>query len=81
MVQIIYKWVIGIFNHPINVFKGNWFRLFNKNEKLYHARYQKCIFCQEHEQTPIGIVCGMCGCPLESKLRVKEEKCELDKWK
>lgn len=31
--------------------------------------------------TPIGEVCGLCGCPLKSKLRVKNEKCELDKWK
>jgi len=27
-----------------------------------------------------GVGCGICGCPLQSKLRVPMEKCPSDKW-
>lgn len=81
MVTLFKKWIIGIINHPINIIKGNWFRFRNKENKLYLERYSKCNLCGDKEMTPIGEVCGRCGCPLKSKLRVKEEKCELDRWK
>lgn len=25
-------------------------------------------------------ICSQCGCPIKSKVRVKEEKCNLNKW-
>lgn len=78
---MVKKWIKGILNHPINIIKGNWYRLINKHYWLYYARYARCKHCKELEDTPIGEVCGLCGCPLDSKLRVIEEKCELDKWK
>ena len=74
------KWLVGIFTHPINIIKGNWFRFTNKYEKLYYSRYKECIFCEERQKSPIGEICGLCGCPLESKLRIAEEICELDRW-
>ena len=80
MINVLKKWIIGLFTHPISIIKGNWFRFKDKNHKLYTFRYKKCKFCKEKENTPIGEVCGLCGCPLKSKLRVIEEKCELDKW-
>lgn len=27
-----------------------------------------------------GLKCGICKCPLSTKLRSKSEKCPLDKW-
>ena len=27
-----------------------------------------------------GLKCNSCGCPLSTKLRVKNESCPLDKW-
>ena len=77
---ILKKWIIGLFTHPISIIKGNWFRFKDENHKLYTIRYKKCRFCEKKENTPIGEVCGLCGCPLESKLRVAEETCELNKW-
>lgn len=78
---LLKKWIIGIFKHPINIIKGNWYRLKNDKYLLYINRYSKCKFCEELEKTPIGEVCGICGCPLKSKLRVEEEKCEMNRWK
>lgn len=75
------KWLIGVLTHPINIIIGNWFRLRDHNTKLYNIRYKQCQNCTEKEDTPIGEVCGICGCPLKSKLRVVNETCELDKWK
>lgn len=79
--NLIKKWIRGILDHPIIIIKGNWFRLKDKNYRLYIIRYKKCKFCKELEDTPVGEVCGLCGCPLKSKLRVAEETCELNKWR
>lgn len=78
--ELLIKWFKGIFNHPIAILKGNWFRFKDKNNTLYTNRYNKCKTCLDLEDTPIGEVCGICGCPLKSKLRVPEETCELNKW-
>lgn len=74
------KWIIGIFTHPINIIKGNWRNIKNKNKDLYNNRYEFCRFCAERQDSPIGEICGICGCPLKTKLRVEEETCELDKF-
>lgn len=79
--ELLNKWVKGILSHPFSIFKGNWFRITNQKKSLYNKRYEICRNCPEIENTPIGEVCGICGCPLKSKLRVKEEMCELDKWR
>lgn len=78
--KLLKKWLIGIFTHPINIIQGNWKNLRDKNRNLYETRYKICKFCKEKEDTPIGEVCGICGCPLKTKLRVEEETCELDKF-
>jgi hypothetical protein len=28
----------------------------------------------------LGDICNECGCILDAKARVKDEKCELNKW-
>jgi hypothetical protein len=77
---ILFKWLKGLITHPFNIIKGNWFRIKDENHALYKTRYKQCKTCFELEDTPIGKVCGLCGCPLKSKLRVKEETCELHRW-
>lgn len=79
MVTLI-KWIKGFINHPFRVIKGNWFRFKDKNTLLYIKRYRHCNFCNDKESSPIGEICGLCGCPLKSKLRIKEETCELNRW-
>jgi len=44
--------------------------------------HRKCIFENElykSDKKPIGSICG-CGCRLDAKLRLKDEKCILNKW-
>lgn len=80
MVKLIIKWIIGALKHPISIIKGNIFRIKNINFKLYLNRYAKCKFCENNENSPIGEICGICGCPLKSKLRLPEETCDLNRW-
>lgn len=80
MVSLLLKWVKGLFTHPINIIKGNWFRCTNNNEVLYRIRYPKCYNCVHRQDSPIGEICGECGCPLDAKLRVKDEKCVIGLW-
>jgi hypothetical protein len=39
-----------------------------------------CKKCEHIENTKLGDICGLCGCILESKTRVEDEHCELNKW-
>jgi len=56
--------------------------VFSKNDKLYNYRYKICSKCKHKETIKnIGEICGMCGCPLKSKLRVEDEECEMNYWK
>lgn len=82
MVRIFKLWIKHIFSFEIiNILKGNYNRIFNKEIKLYNKRYKQCKGCSNKETIEtIGEICGICGCPLQSKLRVKDEKCDLNKW-
>lgn len=65
----------------INIIKGWYFYIFNKNEQLAKKRITICKKC--HSRTHIdrvGDICDECGCVLEAKARVKDEQCELNKW-
>ena len=65
----------------INIIKGWWFYLFNKNEQLANKRIsicKKCEYCVHIES--LGDICDECGCILDAKTRVEDEKCELNKW-
>lgn len=65
----------------INILKGWYYRLFNKNEKLAKKRISICNKCKSKVHVElIGDICDECGCVLEAKARVKDEKCELNKW-
>lgn len=79
--MILSKWFKAIVTHPISIIKGNYFRVKQLNTLLYLSRYRHCKNCRELENTPIGEVCGICGCPLKSKLRLLEETCDLNRWK
>ena len=79
--QMVIKWIKAFFStHIINIIKGNFRRLFNIRPNYYEERYKICKVCSEKEETPIGEICGLCGCPLKSKLRVEDEKCYLNKF-
>lgn len=79
--QMVIKWIKAIFQgHLISIIVGNFNRLFNKKQLLYNTRYEICRKCKYNQDTIIGEICGYCGCPLKSKLRVTDEECEIKKW-
>lgn len=59
-----------------------WFNsIFDRNKKLSEERMEICNKCNEKTRITKNIyICGLCGCVLDSKTRVKDEKCELNKW-
>lgn len=75
-------WFRHIFSSELlHIIKGNYNRLLHKKQSLFSSRYAICSKCSNRETyPPIGEMCGICGCPLQSKLRVKDETCALNKW-
>lgn len=64
-----------------NIIVGWWNRIFNKNEQLAKKRIAICDKCHSKVHIDIlGDICNECGCVLAAKARVKDEKCELNKW-
>lgn len=82
MVRILKLWLSHLFSREIiQIIKGNINRLLRRRTGLYSKRYFECSKCEHREDYPVvGEICGLCGCPLESKLRVEDEHCEIDKW-
>ena len=55
--------------------------LLKKEEELYQKRIsicKQCEYCVHIES--LGDIYDECGCILDAKARVKDEKCELNKW-
>lgn len=65
----------------INIFKGWYYKTFNKNEQLARKRIAICKKCKSLAHIDmLGDICNECGCVLDAKARVIDEKCELNKW-
>lgn len=65
----------------INIFKGWAYKLFHKNNEIYHERIKICNRCSSRLQiSKRESICKECGCVLSAKNRVKDEKCILNKW-
>lgn len=65
----------------INIIKGWYYKFFEKNKKLATDRLAICALCKSKVCLEIiGDICDECGCVLDAKVRVKDEKCNLNKW-
>jgi hypothetical protein len=56
-----------------------WYWITNRNNKLAQERLKICSGCELRE----WFVCGVCGCPLDTKARLEDEKCphpDGNKW-
>lgn len=63
-----------------NIIIGTYRNIFNKNQDLATQRLKYCNKC-EHRMMFMGqYICDQCGCILESKVRVEDEHCMIDKW-
>ena len=66
--NILIKWLHGILTKPLTILKSIYFNIKNKHQDLSDYRLSICNQCDQ------------CGCILENKTRLNEEKCDLCKW-
>ena len=59
---------------------GTYRNIFNKNHGLATQRLQYCNKCEHRIMFMGQYICNQCGCILESKVRVEDEHCIIDKW-
>ena len=76
--KLLYKWLYGILTKPLTILKSIYYRLLNKNKDA--RRLSICNQCEHKLNTKFGDICDLCGCILDNKTRIEEERCELDKW-
>jgi hypothetical protein len=64
----------------IRILLAWWFWITNRNNELAKSRLVICAGCDKRR----WVVCGVCGCPLQTKARLEEEECPHpsgNKWK
>lgn len=64
----------------LNILKGWYYKLFNKEEHLVYKRMPICKHCSHKTNTTLGESCNLCGCILDAKTRVEDEHCDINKW-
>lgn len=69
-----------IFKKIWNIIKGTYYNITKKEQDLATRRLEICNSCEHRKDFKLGDMCDLCGCILESKTRVKDEKCEMNKW-
>ena len=63
-----------------NIIIGTYRNIFNKNQDLATIRLNLCNKCNHRIKFAGQYICDQCGCILESKVRVEDEHCIIDKW-
>ncbi len=64
-----------------NIIKGTYFNITKKHQDKANERLSICNQCPNTEYIKgLGEICKLCGCVLESKTRVDNERCEMNKW-
>ena len=63
-----------------NIIIGTYRNIFNKNQDLATQRLKYCNKCEHRIMFMGQYICDQCGCILESKVRVEDEHCVIDKW-
>lgn len=62
-----------------NIIIGTYYNITNKQKGLSIYRMSLCNKCP-HKKDLFGGICEICGCILESKTRVLEERCPKKEW-
>lgn len=70
-----------MFKQIKHIIKGWYYKFRGINLELMEQRMEQCKKCSEILYLTKNISeCNICGCFLDAKTRVKEEKCPLNKW-
>ena len=72
--------MVRIFKKIRNIIIGTYRNVFNKNQDLATQRLKYCNKCEHRIMFMGQYICDQCGCILESKVRVEDEHCMIDKW-
>jgi len=73
--------MIRIIKKIRNIIIGTWNNVFHRNNEIAEKRLKICYACDKCFTLSKNIkICTLCGCVLESKARVDNEKCELNLW-
>lgn len=59
---------------------GTFRNIFNIKKDYDKKRYEICKQCEFIDSSVLGEYCSKCGCLIKSKIKVKNEKCILEKW-
>lgn len=76
--KLIYKWLLGFLTKPLIIVKSIYYRLTKQHRNT--TRLNICNSCGHKEHIKLGNICDLCGCFIDNKTRIDEEKCELNKW-
>lgn len=63
-----------------NIVVGTYRNLFGKKEDLARRRKATCMACKFRKRIIITDICSKCGCVINSKVRVADEKCPKGFW-
>lgn len=84
MWKMVVSIIKAIFTKPLIIIKGTFNNIFNKHQDLASKRLKICMNCEYRVDIPVRHinqhVCAQCGCVLESKTTIADEKCEMNKW-
>ena len=82
MVNIqIFKHILkAIFTKPLQILKSIYYRFSNQNRQLTENRLAICNKCEHRLIFMNEAICDQCGCILQNKTRLINEKCDLKKW-
>ena len=72
--------MVRIFKKIRNIIIGTYRNIFNKNQDMATIRLKYCNKCEHRILFMKQYICDQCGCILESKVRVEDEHCMIDKW-
>ena len=72
--------MVRIFKKIRNIIIGTYRNIFNKNQDLAIQRLKYCNKCSHRMMFMGQYICDQCGCIIESKVRVEDEHCMIDKW-
>ena len=72
--------MVRIFRKIRNIIIGTYRNIFNKNQDLATQRLEYCNRCEHRIMFMGQYICDQCGCIIESKVRVEDEHCMIDKW-
>lgn len=78
--RILKKWIVGIFTKPIAILRGIYYNITKQHQDLATKRLDICYKCDHCILYNRHLICEECGCILNNKTRLENEKCLMNKW-